>query len=190
VAAPSPSASLAPHAASLEEMLDTFALQKLAWTYCHAVDRQDFALLRSLYHDDAIDDHGAMFRGSPDEYVAWLPSMLARWQATAHLISNMVFVIDGDAAEGELCTTAYHRTKDGQREVIAHGRYLDQYRKRDGVWRFWRRSLALDWMERRAVQPEEKTEEADGVQLGRPSADDPCYRRLPMLAAQRAARES
>jgi hypothetical protein len=181
------SAALLPHAFDVGEALDTLALQRLVWAYCHAVDRRDYILLRSLYHDDAIDDHGAMFCGSADAFVAWLPSMLQNWQATSHAITNLLFLIDGDQAEGELVSTAYHRTLDGSREIIAHGRYLDQYRKRDGVWRFWRRALAHDWMEDRAIAP--GSADADiGIAPGRPSMDDPAYQRLPLLALQRRQR--
>ncbi len=102
--------SLAPRVWSVSDAVETLALQHLASTYCHAVDRRDFALLRTLYDDDAIDDHGPMFCGGPDAYVAWLPTMMARWAVTSHVISNMVFLIDGDEAEGELVATAYHRT--------------------------------------------------------------------------------
>lgn len=184
--APREAASLRPHPVTVEEMLDNFALQHLAWTYCHAVDRRDFALLRSLYHDDAFDDHGPMFRGGADEFVAWLPSILATWGATSHVIDNMLFLIEGDHAEGELTATAYHRTKDGGRELIIHGRYIDQYKKRQGAWRYFRRSLVLDWVEDRPVQKAHEPGVDDGVELGRPSGCDPCYRRLPLFAAQRA----
>jgi len=177
--------TLRPHAIAVDEMLDKFALQQLAVTYCHGIDRQDLQLVRSLYHDDAIDDHSPMFYGNADEYVAWLPSILSMWSATAHIIHNTLFLIDGDQAEGEVTLTAYHRTADGTREVIAHGRYIDQYRKRDGVWRFYRRSLTLDWMEERQIAPQEGPGIAGGVAMGQPSALDPCYQRLPLFAAQR-----
>jgi hypothetical protein len=175
--------TLRPRRATADEMLDTFALQQLVLAYCHGIDRQDLRLVRSLYHDDAIDDHGAMFRGGPDEYVAWLPSILSRWSATAHIIHNTLFLIEGEYAEGEVTVTAYHRTADGAREVIAHGRYIDQYKKRDGVWRFFRRSLALDWMEKRAVPPSGAPSTSDVT--GRPSKEDPVYLRLPLFARQR-----
>ena len=71
-----PHPSLSPRAWTAPDVADQFALQQLAWAYCHAIDRRDYALLRTLYHDDAIDDHGVMFKGGPDEYVAWLPSMM------------------------------------------------------------------------------------------------------------------
>ena len=56
----------------LQELIDKQALQELVLSYCRACDRRDFVLLRTLYHDDAVDEHGAMFCGSADEYVAWL----------------------------------------------------------------------------------------------------------------------
>ena len=129
--------SLAPRAWTVQDVTDQFALRQLSWAYCHAIDRRDYGLLRTLYHDDAIDDHGDMFKGTPDEYVAWLPSMMANWAATVHSIGNMLFLVDGDSADGELQTVAYHRTVNKpEREIIAGGRYLDSYRKRDGIWRF------------------------------------------------------
>jgi len=177
--------TLRPHPVVVEEMLDKFALQQLLVTYCHGIDRQDLQLVRSLYHDDAIDDHSPMFYGGPDEYVAWLPSILSKWSATAHIIHNTLFLVHGDHAEGESVLTAYHRTADDTREVIAHGRYIDQFNKREGVWRFYRRSLTLDWMEERLVPAQEGPGIADGVAMGQPSAADPCYQRLPLFAAQR-----
>jgi hypothetical protein len=166
-------------------MLDTFALQRLVWTYCHGIDRRDFGLVRSLYHDDAIDDHGGMFCGSAEAFVAWLPTAMAAWSRTSHTLHNMLFLIDGDHAEGELACTAYHQSLDGRREVIAHGRYLDQYRKRGGVWRFWRRALAADWLEERETAALDPAGVGDGVEAGAASAADPVYRRLPLFAAQR-----
>ena len=53
--------------ATLRELLDKQALHELVLTYCRACDRRDLRLLCSLYHDDAIDDHGSMFKGLPGE---------------------------------------------------------------------------------------------------------------------------
>lgn len=182
--------TLEPHVVPMSEMVDTFALQQLAWTYCHAIDRGDLKLLRTLYHDDAIDDHGPLFRGSPDEYVAWLPTMLAHWESTSHVISNMLFLIDGHQAEGELAVLAYHRTPGpDSREVIARGRYLDRYEKRDGVWRFLRRSLVLDSMEERATPAVGSPSLDEGMEKGRPDAGDACFTRLAMFGQQRRLRD-
>ncbi len=160
----------------LQQLIDKQALHELVLTYCRACDRRDFALLRSLYHDDAIDDHGAMFRGSADAYVAWLPGVLANFAATVHSISNALFVIAGEHAQGELYTQAYHRTHPPQpRDIVIGGRYLDQYERRAGVWKFWRRSLALDYCRLEPVDPAAYQEFAAGAPAGRTDLEDPSY---------------
>lgn len=179
------SATLRPHVVTGAEAADRLALGHLAHAYCHAVDRRDYVLLLSLYHEDAVDDHSPFYCGPVQGYVEWLPSMLETWSITAHSISNMLFLIDGDRAEGELYARAYHRTLDGAREFIAYGRYADRYERRDGIWRFARRSFILDWSDDRAVAQGDDYG-TEGVGTGRPGADDPCYARLPMFGAGRA----
>jgi SnoaL-like domain len=165
---------------TLQTLLDKQALHELVLSYCRACDRRDFALLRTLYHDDAIDDHGAMFRGSPDEYVAWLPQVMGQFAATAHLLGNALFVVDGDHAQGELYSVAYHRTHPPQeRDIVIGGRYLDRYQRRAGCWRFLRRSLALDWCRVETVDPSWYREFAAGAPAGRPDERDPSYLVLP-----------
>ncbi len=138
-----------------EDLLDQVALRDLLMRYCRGCDRRDFALVRSLYHDDAIDDHGAMFHGGPDAFVAWLPQAMATWDATRHMIGNSLFVVDGDMAEGEHYVEAWHRTPaPDAREYVVHGRYLDRYAKRSGVWKFLHRSLVFDHGHIRAVEGE------------------------------------
>lgn len=171
-----------------DEWIARVQLRHLADSYCHAIDRRDWALLRTLYHDDAIDDHGAMFRGSPDAFVAWLPGMMAAWRATSHTITNALYLVDGDRAEGELCTTAWHLTADGTREVIVQGRYLDRYECRAGAWKFLHRSLVLDHAEERTNAAGGASGADDGVEFGCAGADDPVYARLAMFAARRAGK--
>jgi hypothetical protein len=142
-------------------------------------------LLRGLYHDDAVDDHGDMFRGSPDEYVTWLSRMLAADDVLRHTIDSMLFLLDGDRAQGELVNTAYHRTGDD--EVVIGGRYLDTYERRDGVWRILHRSLVTDYVEHR------KATDAggfvgQGVARGSKDERDPLYARLDLFAAARGVR--
>jgi hypothetical protein len=161
---------------TLQTLIDKQALSELVHTYCRACDRRDFALVRTLYHDDAIDDHGTMFRGSADAYVAWLPGVMANFEATVHSITNSLFVVRGEQAQGELYTHAYHRTAapDAQ-EIIMGGRYLDRYARRAGVWKFLHRSLALDWARVQPVDALAYTQFAAGAPPGRTDASDPSY---------------
>ena len=168
---------------TLQSLIDKQALAELVHTYCRACDRRDFALLRTLYHDDAIDDHGTMFRGSADEFLAWLPSVMANFEATVHSITNTLFIVRGDEAQGELYTHAYHRTPvPDAREIIIGGRYLDRYARRAGSWKFLHRSLALDWVRVEAVDASAYREFAAGAPPGRIDAGDPSYLALPFFA--------
>jgi hypothetical protein len=166
----------------LRQLLDKQALHELLCTYCRACDRRDYALVRSLYHDDAIDDHGAMFSGSADEFVAWLPSVLGLFEATAHSVANALFVVDGDRTEGESYAHAYHRTPPPDaREIVIGGRYLDRFERRDGQWKFLRRSLVLDWCQTTPVNPSAYGQFAAGAPHGLPDGRDPSYLALSLL---------
>lgn len=162
--------------------IDRLQLQDLVMRYCRGCDRRDFALVRSLYHDDAIDDHGAMFKGGPDEFVAWLPQATAHWDLTRHSISNSLFVIDGDRAEGEHYVEAWHRTPaPDARMFIVLGRYLDRYEKRDGVWKFLHRSLVFDHGSIVPVDQESMNRMSKDAPNGRPDRSDPSFS-YPLLA--------
>lgn len=179
---------LGPRPMTIDEMLDRAALRHLVSSYGHGIDRRDYALLTSLYHDDAIDDHSPYFVGSAADYVAWLPGMLATWSATAHSMIDMLFLIDGDRAEGVISARAWHRTADGTAEFIAWGRYADRYEKRAGVWRFLHRCFILDATEQRPASAGDDFG-TDGVAIGRAGRDDPLYHRLPLFDAARSASE-
>ncbi len=167
----------------VQEFIDKQSLHELVLRYCRACDRRDFLQLRALYHDDAIDDHGTMFRGSADEYVAWLPGVMANFEATVHSLTNTLFIVRGDEAQGELYTHAYHRTPaPDAREIIIGGRYLDRYARRDGTWKFLHRALALDWVRVEAVDAGAYREFAAGAPRGRTDATDPSYLALPFFA--------
>ena len=178
---------LAAHAMSAEAALERVALQHLAYASCHAADRRDFALLRSLYTDDAIDDHGA-FNGPVDDFIPWFRDSLAVFEATAHNILNTLFIVDGAIAEGEIRAIAYHRLAGSGAEIIAGGRYLDRYRKTDGVWRFTYRSFVIDWIEERAAGRAPGEAFGPTVAEGSAGADDPAYQRLALFAADRSTR--
>jgi len=44
-------------------LLDRFAIENILTSYARAIDRLDIELLKSLYHEDARDDH-AWFEGT------------------------------------------------------------------------------------------------------------------------------
>ncbi len=156
-------------------------LWRLVNAYSRACDRRDFALLRSLYHDDALEEHGDMFSGSPDDYVKWIAGALAMWSATAHYVTNALFEMRDDYAEGEIYKLNYHRTLDGREEIITGSRSLDRFAKRNGEWRFLGRCVTLDWAGRRPASAAAYESVAAASPPGAPGAEDLSYRRLTLF---------
>ena len=44
----------------IDAMLDKHEITELLYAYCNAADRHDHVKMRSLYHEDAYDDHGSL----------------------------------------------------------------------------------------------------------------------------------
>lgn len=154
------------------------ALRRLVYSYCHAVDRKQPELLKHLYTEDAVHDHGGLFSGGIDAFIDWLHPQLKGIQ-TQHLVGNCLFAIDeaGDYAEGEIYTVNYHRLqRDGKTvQYDAGGRYRDHYQKVNGQWRIKHRQRLIDWAQERVLESNSDTAALIG---DRPPLE------LPLLAAQ------
>ncbi|WP_231626232.1 nuclear transport factor 2 family protein [Novosphingobium sp. AAP83] len=175
--------ALAPRPIGLEELQSREALRHLVATYGHAIDRRNWDLLRTLYHHDAIDDHTPYYCGSVDGYIAWLPGMMANWRATIHTALSAVFAFDGDHAQSEIAARAWHLTLDGARQFVAWGRYADHYERRDGIWRFARRSFILDYSEDLPALGGDDFG-SSGVATGCAGAGDPIHSRLSLFSTR------
>lgn len=139
---------------ALQMLLDKQALHEIAMRYSRAIDRRDAALLATVYHEDAHDEHGTFFDGPANEFIANLEKTMSVFEVTQHQISNASYRLDGDKAEGELYFTAYHRTVPPEpKHVTVRGRYLDRYEKRNGEWRITYRRLVWDSYETTEVLP-------------------------------------
>lgn len=139
----------------LRETADQLALSRLIDLYAHAIDRCDLALLRSLYADDAVHDHGAMFQGGPDDFAAFIGTHM-RGLVSHHFMGNRLFVIDGDAARGQTYAINSHVIAPGTpeaRDYIAGGRYLDRFRRTAAGWKIAHRARVIDWTHERPHQP-------------------------------------
>jgi hypothetical protein len=162
----------------LQEMLDEFALRKLVHTYCRAVDRGDFATLRTLYHNDAVDAHGDVSTGSVEEFLEMLEASRPHIRSMQHNVTTVNFAIDGSLAEGEIYTIATHTLGAGDRDVdvIVGGRYLDKYEKRDRTWRIVERAVVTDWAHVNDPSAVDLSHPITrGTLTGSPGADDPSH---------------
>lgn len=100
------------------------------------IDRLDDELIRSAYHPDARDFHGAVFEGGPEEYIMWLHRAHAHRMTSQHFLTNFTVDVDGDTAHVETYFMAPIRRADAPARVgLACGRYVDRFEKRGGDWR-------------------------------------------------------
>ncbi|HAA67283.1 MAG TPA: nuclear transport factor 2 family protein [Acidimicrobiaceae bacterium] len=138
----------------LETLLAKQEIGDVIYRYARGIDRLDFDLVRSCYHPDAVDDHGA-FKGNVDEFIEMCREFLPRWTATMHFMGNVLIdEIDGTAARAETYAVAYHRREatensEGKDDVFGI-RYVDRFEKREGRWRIAHRIVATEW---RRVDP-------------------------------------
>jgi hypothetical protein len=165
----------------MQIVADKIELLEVVQRYCRAIDRRDYDLLRSVYHPGAIDLHGSNFQGPVEGFIEVVPRDLEPYSITSHMITNALFVVDGDTAEGESCVLANHVTKDNPpRHLVAAARYLDRFERRDGVWRIAHRTCVLDWSNvEGGMDP--------GAIAGRVDKGDESYTALPMLCHALAA---
>ena len=162
----------------LQALLDKESIRELVQIYCRAADRQDHDLMRSLYHEDAIDDHGPFFQGPAMEFIDSLPEIQKPMEILHHNVTNHNIELNGDRAEGEVYVLAFHKvaTDGGSVDLLTGGRYLDRYEKRDGVWKYTERAVLADWAtvtEPSAVVLDHPL--LEGSHIGRPGAQDPSY---------------
>jgi hypothetical protein len=144
--------------------------------YARGIDRLDLDLVRSCYHDDAHDDHGA-FRGDLEGFLAWVGDVLTYFDSTMHFIGNQLIEVDGVVAHAESYCVAYHRrgAHDGEEpyDLVTALRYVDRLERRGDRWRIADRVCVFDWSRRDPVVGEWAM---DGAVRGRRGPDDPVWR--------------
>lgn len=129
------------------ELRDREAIRDVLYRYCRAADRLDAELMQSCYHEDARDTHHFFNGGGRDfaDYV--IGEVLPRAVMSEHVVSNPIIELDGDRAFSECRWNVLHRLpfRDGTLlDQLIHGRYLDIFERRDGVWRISYRHVVVD----------------------------------------------
>jgi ketosteroid isomerase-like protein len=167
----------------ITSLIDKEKIRDLVFSYSRGVDRQDFAFLRTLYTEDAIeDDHGGAYSGSAEGYVDWLESVMGRVENSVHLVHNhLIRLTSATTAEGEVYVSGHSRLKleEGGKEDLTHGmRYIDHYRKTGETWRFQRRTIVVDWLTAGPSQWAPERPDTRDAEFGTPGAKDASYRIL------------
>ena len=136
---------------------DEQALLQLAYRYAQAVDRRDADALVSVFTEDGIIARpGSVWQGHEK-----LRGIIARldtlYGTTFHTVRNQTATIDGDTAQAETYCVAMHilnSTGEKRTRMDMGIRYQDSFVRQDGVWRFARRELIVDWIEHTELTPE------------------------------------
>lgn len=134
---------------SLQAISDHIEIRQLLMTYSRGVDRWDAELLKSIYHEDGIDDH-TIFVGKGHEFADFIVATCREMGgASQHHLTNIYIDLQGDVANVETYYIAYHasQAEDGSEARLLNtgGRYLDRIERRDGVWKIAHRLCTIDW---------------------------------------------
>lgn len=130
---------------TVAELKDRSEIHQCLMTYSRAVDRLDRDLLLSVYHPDAIDDHG-VFVGGPEAFADWVIDMHTRTHLShQHCQFNSTIELDGDTAHAETYYMFVGLNRAGEPLGVSGGRYLDRLEKRGGRWAIAERICVRDW---------------------------------------------
>lgn len=149
----------------IDDLLAEHEIRQVLARYCRGIDRYDLALVRSCYHDDAVDEHGS-FTGGPDEYVAWVGKLLTRYAMTMHVLAGSSIERTGDVALVETYGMSFHRSGpesagDAKLNLMTGFRFVDRFERRasgdgggdadgggggtDAEWRIAHRVAVTEW---------------------------------------------
>ncbi|MCZ4278482.1 nuclear transport factor 2 family protein [Rhodococcoides yunnanense] len=132
--------------AIVRELADRQAILDCLMRYSRGVDRLDRDVLLSVYHDDAIDDHG-MFVGGPIDFADWVIGMHRTLHISQqHCLFNHTCELDGDVAHTETYYMFVGMNRQGPPLAMSGGRYVDRFERRNGVWAIAHRVCLRDWI--------------------------------------------
>ncbi|MCC5885114.1 MAG: nuclear transport factor 2 family protein [Gammaproteobacteria bacterium] len=136
-----------------EELIAREQIRDVLYRYCRGVDRGDTELIASVYHSDAIDEHGA-FHGTGVDFAAFITGVMDGVSIVGqHHLTNILIAIEGQEAAVESYFIAFHpyQPESEAAPVLAMvgGRYLDRFACREGGWKIAHRRVVLDWSRER-----------------------------------------
>ncbi|WP_313808900.1 nuclear transport factor 2 family protein [Sphingobium sp.] len=129
---------------TIRTLADRQAILDCSLRFCRGINRLDRALLRSAFHEDAIDDHG-FFLGGVEEFLAWIESLYAKLRVTQHFVTNQTVELDGDVAHAEQYWFVANVPGDGNQTILRGGRYVDRYERRGEKWALAERACLIEW---------------------------------------------
>jgi hypothetical protein len=159
----------------LELVTAELEIRKVLGRYCRSFDRLDRELAYSVWHPDGTAHYIERPVMPARQFIDQILESLKTRHARSHQITNMVLEVSGDRAVSEAYGVAcLLDVTDGL--IISqnfHGRYLDQWSRRDGRWALDHRRYVADCYMTSTCPAEKFSQTA--LQIGKPGKDDPSY---------------
>lgn len=146
---------------SLERIADRMQIQDTMYRWCRSVDRLDFELMKTVFHPDATDAHGA-YDGGVAGLMDWIRNRHRDIPFSMHAVSNLLIEFAGpdlalvesyvrttqrypaEAAQA-LAQLAGGKAPEGAMDLLTCSRYVDRFERRNGEWKILKRTLVADW---------------------------------------------
>jgi hypothetical protein len=137
--------------AALGDLLAKQQIMDAMARYARGIDRRDEALVRSAYHEDAVDHHGFGNDSSGWGLAAKVRTdgtgFPLEWESTMHVLGQHYIEVHGETATSEVyfVSTSWLRDPEGTPwRLVSQGRYLDRWERRDGAFRILERTVVYD----------------------------------------------
>ncbi len=146
---------------SPERIADRMAIQDVMYRWCRAVDRLDFALMRDVFHPDAVDNHN-VYAGGVDGLIEWIRERHRTIPFSVHQVSNMliefatpdlalaetyIWNVQRYPAEAKASLAQLSGGREGRPgvgiDMTGCSRYVDRFERRNGEWRIARRTVVF-----------------------------------------------
>lgn len=131
--------------AKLDALLDQQEIWECLVRMSRGTDRCDKELFLSGMHADSVVTAGP-FVGSPNDLYDWAAKLqIETYSATFHNLHQMTCDLDGDTAHTETYFFFVGTLANGETNVLAGGRYVDRFERRNGVWGMVMRNNYVEW---------------------------------------------
>ena len=151
----------------LRRVVDKSLINDVMCRYARGIDRRDWGLVRSVFHDDSHNENGE-YRGDADGFVEWIASRHAKVESSIHFLGNCLveffgedtalvetYFASGRGASGAKSGDAAEATKEDL-SPVSFGRYVDRFERRNGEWRIAKRLLVFEAKFALVVRPDNK----------------------------------
>jgi SnoaL-like domain len=146
----------------LRQLVDKSDISEQLFRWSRGTARKDWDLVRSVFWDDARDDHGN-FNGSVSEFIEWQKRHHSGVDQSVHFIGNILIEFaDENNALSESYVIAFHHylangahsradivgeraaANESEMTSVIVGRYVDKFKRVNGVWRIAHRQTVFE----------------------------------------------